>query len=404
VASDPAGGDPQDAARASSASRFDRPTVLMLSGAHLAHDIYLAFIGVLLPLMIDKLGISLAMAGILASGARWTTSIQPVLGHWADKTDTRYWVIFAPTVTAVCMSLFPLSPNFAIAVGLVAMAGLSHAAFHPASGALTTRASGGAWGRGMSYYMTGGEIGRVVGPVFIAGIVAVGGLGLSPVAAIPGIAASVVLYRRFHRADAVELAGGPPARIMEAIRDGGRSLGLLSAAIVVRSFTNTAIVVFYPTFVTGLDRPLLLAGVALTLYEVGAVVGTFAGGTISDRVGRVRVLVGGLVLALPALVAAIVLGPSVLGLAVLTVAGLLLLSASSIELVLVQRLLPENRSTAVGISYFMRSGGGIAATIGIGALGQAVGLRAALLVAIAVGALALPVTLGIRDPERVPGA
>jgi MFS transporter, FSR family, fosmidomycin resistance protein len=402
VASDPGSGDPQDAASSATSSGFDRPTVLLLSGAHLTHDIYLAFVGVLLPLMIDKLGISLAMAGILASGARWTTSVQPLLGHWADKTDTRYWVILAPAVTAVCMSLFPLSPNFAVAAGLLLLAGLSHAAFHPASGALTTRASGASWGRGMSYYMTGGEIGRVIGPVFIAGIIAVGGLGLSPVAAVPGLLASVVLYRRIHRSGALELAGGPPARIVQAIRDGGRSLAMLSAAIVLRSFTNTAIVVFYPTFVTGLDRPLLLAGLALTLYEVGAVVGTFAGGTISDRLGRVRVLVGGLVLALPTLVGAILLGPSIPGLIVLTFAGLLWLSASSIELVLVQRLLPDNRSAAVGISYFMRAGGGIVATIGIGALGQVFGLRTALLVAIAVGSLALPVTLGIRDPRHVP--
>lgn len=378
---------------------FDRNSVLLISGAHLAHDIYPAFLGVLLPLLIDELGISLAMAGVLVSAIRWTTSLQPLLGHWADHTDTRYWVILTPATTGVCMSLLGLAPNSTVVVILLLTAGLSHAAFHPAGGALATRASGNQWGRATSYFMTGGEIGRVIGPLLIAGIVAIGGLRLSPVAVVPGIVASLILWRRFRRAAFLEIPAKPPARIVSALRIGRQRLLLLSGAVVLRSFANVAIVIYYPTYATRLGYPLIVAGVALAVYEIGAVAGTFSGGILSDRHGRTRTMLIGLVAALPPMVGAVLLGPTWAGLALLFVAGFLWLSASSIELALMQQLLPDNRSTAVGVTYFMRAAGAIVATIAIGAFGDLLGLRTTLIGAIAIGAFAIGFLALIRDPR-----
>jgi MFS transporter, FSR family, fosmidomycin resistance protein len=284
--------------RTRSDTGFDRPKVLLLSGAHLAHDVYPAFLGVLLPLLIEELDISLAVAGVLASMIRWTTSLQPFLGHWADRTDTRYWVIHTPALTASCMSLLGIAPNIAAVVVLLLLAGLSHAAFHPAGGALATRASGTAWGKGASYFMTGGEIGRVVGPLLIAGVVGVGGLSASPAAVIPGLLASVVLWFRFRSSAALGLAPKPPAKVLDALRSGRANVLLLSGAVVFRSFANVAIIVFYPTFAVSEGATLLVAAAALAVYELGAVAGTMTGGILSDAHGRTRVMLLGLLAAL----------------------------------------------------------------------------------------------------------
>jgi MFS transporter, FSR family, fosmidomycin resistance protein len=383
------------------AGGFDRGRVLLISGAHLGHDIYPAFLGIMLPLLIDELGISLAMAGILASAIRWTTSLQPLLGHWADHTDTRYWVIVTPTTTAICMSLLGVAPNTTVVFALLLAAGLSHAAFHPAGGALATRASGDEWGKGMSYFMTGGEIGRVVGPLFIAGVIGVGGLALSPIAVIPGVIASLVLWQRFRGTDALQIRGKAPAKIVEALRAGRQRLLLLSGAIALRFFANIAIVIYYPTYATREGYPLWIAGLALALYEVGAVAGTFAGGILSDRHGSTRVMLIGLIAALPALFGAVLLGPTPVGLGLLVIAGFLWLSASSVELALMQRLLPDNRSAAVGLTYFVRAAGAIVATLAIGAVGDAIGLRNALLAALTIGAFAVPFLALIREPRPV---
>lgn len=387
------------------APTFDRRNVLLLSGAHMAHDTYPAFLGVLLPLLIPKLGISLAAAGVIASSLRWTTSAQPFLGVVADRVDTRYWVILAPAVTACCMSVVGISPNVGMLVFLLLATGLSHAAFHPAGGALATRAAGGQWGKAASYFMTGGEIGRVIGPVFIAGVVAVVGLELSWITVFPGLAFSLLLFLRFRNAPFLDRRGAPPARIGDALRAGRRPLVLLSAAMAVRSFTNVTFVVYYPTFaVSERGASLLLAGLGLTIYELGAVAGAFSGGLLSDRRGRVRVLAIGLVAATPLLAGAVLLGPTLAGLGLLALGGLTLLTSASVELVLIQELLPDNRSAAVGINYFMKALGATVATIVVGALGDALGLRDAMLVGIGIGLCALPLTLLIVEPGRTRAA
>ena len=120
-------------------TKFDTPTVVTVSFGHLVHDTYPAFLGPLMPLLIPKLGLSLGAAGVLVSVLRWSALIQPFLGYWADRTDPRYWVILAPTVTALGMSLLGIAPSYLAVVVLLVLAGLSHAAFHPSAAALATR-------------------------------------------------------------------------------------------------------------------------------------------------------------------------------------------------------------------------------------------------------------------------
>lgn len=383
---------------------FDRRNVLLLSGAHLAHDTYPAFLGVMLPLLIDELDMTLALAGFLASGLRWTTSLQPFLGHLADRTDTRSWVILTPAITATCMSLIGIAPTTTAVMALLLLTGLSHAAFHPAGGALATRAAGHEWGKGTSYFMTGGEIGRVVGPIFIAAVLALGGLRLSPVAVIPGLIASLVLFRRLRHQPALGGPGKERAHIRAALKAGRRSIGILGAAMFLRAGANVAFVVFYPTYAVGLGSTLLLAGFALTVYEIGAVIGAFWGGILSDRYGRSRLMLFGVLAAGPPLILAIVWGPTLLGLTMLLIGGFGWLSGNSIELVTMQELLPGNRSAAVGLTYFVKATGSIVGTIAIGAAGDVFGLRATLIAAVVTGLLAAPFLLAVTDPARNGGA
>jgi FSR family fosmidomycin resistance protein-like MFS transporter len=379
---------------------FDRKRVAQLSAAHLAHDVYPAFLGVLLPLLIDELGLSLAAAGILASTLRWTTSLQPFLGHLADRTDTRAWVIYAPAVTAACMSLVGVAPNTTTVVILLLLTGMSHAAFHPSGGALVTRVSGDEWGRGTAWFMTGGEIGRVIGPVFIAGVIALGGLRLSPIAVIPGLFTTVLLYKALRHAPALYASTSARANVREALTAGKRPVLMLSAAVFLRSSANVTVVIFYPTLITASGGGLLLAGVGVGLYEVGAVAGAFVGGVLSDRFGRNRVMLIGAVIGAPPIVAALYLGATPLGFALLVLGGFGWLSATSIELVTMQELLPNNRSAAVGITYFVKAAGAIVATIVIGLVGEFLGLLTALTIAMVVGLACLPFLFFTRDPSR----
>lgn len=368
---------------------FDTTTVSLMSGAHFVHDSYPAFVGVLLPLLIPKLGLSLVEAGILASGIRWTTALQPIFGFFADRTDARYWVIVAPATTAIFISLIGVAPGFLAVFVLLLLAGVSHAAFHPAAAAVATRASGANWGKGTSYFMTGGELGRALGPLLIAAVLTAVGLEWSWIALGPGVLFSILLYDRVHRSTRIVFRH-PPGDMRQAFRQLRRPVISLSSAVVLRSVANVGIATFLPTLVTSQGADLVYAGIAIAAYELGGTAGAFLGGTASDRFGRKAILAVSLAGGLPTLALAIVLGPGAVQLAILGIAGFALLSAMPVQLVLMHELFPDNRSAATGIVYFMTTFGAIVSMVAVGALGDAAGLDVGLLVAIAVAGFGLP--------------
>jgi FSR family fosmidomycin resistance protein-like MFS transporter len=377
---------------AAAGGRFDAPTVLLLSGAHFVHDAYPAFTGVMLPLLIDKLGLTIGQAGAMASGIKWTTLLQVVMGYFADKVDSRYLVIAAPAVTAISVSCIGLAPSYFAVFALLLVAGVSHASFHPASASVVTRVSGSRWGRGMSYFMTGGELGRALGPLFIAAVLTAVGLEWAWLALIPGVLASIFLYGRLRGAGTVRFHH-PPGAVRESLRKGRRGILPLCVAVVFRSISHNAIATFVPTLAVLNGADIAYAGGAVAAYEVGGTLGAFAGGILSDRWGRKAVLAVGLVGGLPPLAASLFLAPSAAQLLALAIGGFFILSSSAVHLVSMQELMPDNRSLATGIFYFMTTAGAIITMIGIGSLADRTSLRTAMSVAMVLATLALPAIL-----------
>jgi FSR family fosmidomycin resistance protein-like MFS transporter len=390
--------DPSPPARA-----FDTPTIVTVAGGHLVHDTYPAFVGVLLPLLIPKLGISLAVAGLLAATFRVATAVQPILGVIADRADTRYWIILAPGATAIAIGLIGLAPTPAVVALLLVLAGLSSAVFHPAAAALVTRSSGTQWGRGTSIFMTGGESGRAIGPVVIAAVLSVVGLGWSWVAMAPGIVASGLLYLRVAHRPQVHLRH-PAGSIRVALRSVRRGFLLLAAAGAMLSMASVGILVFIPTYLTGAGAELVLAGAAVTAFEIGGATGAFIGGTLSDRIGRRLMLALGVGIGSPLLILALAMPIGPLTLVVLAISGVALLSAGPVQLVLMQELLPDNRSAAVGLSIFVMTLTSALGTVVLGALGEAIGLQMALILAAAAALLALPFIALLPETRHVSGA
>jgi FSR family fosmidomycin resistance protein-like MFS transporter len=385
------------------APEFDRSTVGLMSLAHFVHDTYPAFIGVLLPLLIERLSLTLAAAGLLASGIRWTTMLQPLLGYLADRTDARYFIVVTPAITAVCISLVGIAPGFAAVFALLLLSGISHATFHPAAASLVTRAAGARWGKGASYFMTGGELGRAIGPLYIAAVLTAVGIDWSWIALVPGVLVSLVLYGRLRQRHADRYIS-PAGHVRTAFRGNRRPVMLLSAAIALRSVANTALVTFLPTLLVANGSDLVYAGLTIAVYEIGGTAGAFTGGTISDRVGRRGVLAVSLAAGLPAMALALVAPTGPWQLAILAVAGFGLLSAMPVQLVTMHELFPDNRAMATGITYFTGTGGGIVALIALGVLADAIGLQAALLAGVVISAFGMIAILALPRITAPPAA
>ena len=123
--------------------------------------------------------------------------LNPYLGTLADRISVRYFIILAPGITAVSMSLIGMAPSYGVLLILLLIAGFSVAIFHVPAPVMVARLSGSKKGRGMSFFMTGGELARSLGPLAAVGAVSLLGLeGFYPVM-IFGILASIWLFLRF---------------------------------------------------------------------------------------------------------------------------------------------------------------------------------------------------------------
>ncbi len=91
--------------------KFQFGSVIIVSFAHLSHDVYSAFLAPILPLLISKLGISLSMAGLLDVVRKLPSLFNPLIGLMADRICVRYFIILAPAVTGISMSLLGMVPS-----------------------------------------------------------------------------------------------------------------------------------------------------------------------------------------------------------------------------------------------------------------------------------------------------
>ena len=391
---------PSEGACQSSTGRtgtFHAPTVLLVSLAHMVHDTYPAFLAPLLPLLQAELGLSYLMAGGLAAFFRSSFLVQPLIGFWADRHNLRACVIMAPAATGLFMSALGVAPSYAILVLLLICAGLSHAAFHAPAPALMMHISGPYPGRGMSFFMTGGEVGRALGPVLIGGVVSLVGLSWSMLAAVPGLLVTPLLARLFSTAhgETYQPKAMPLGKIM------GARLGLLARLFLlmtVRCFMIGSVTIFLPGLLTSRGAALFAAAGALSLFELAGAGGALVAGTWSDRVGIRRVLLLAHIATPPCLLAmtwshgwatALLLIP----------AGVVILSTGPVLLTLSQQVLPEARGTAGGLYFGMNQLLTGLSSLGFGALIDAIGIQPAFVLASLVPLLGLPLLPGVPAPD-----
>src|SRR6188768_1959772 len=108
------------------------PTVLLMASAHMMVDGYGNIYAPLLPLLIPKLGLSLAAAGTLTMLYQIAASVAQVgFGHLADRWRPRLLVMVGPVISVAVLSLVGLSTSPAMLGAILVLGGLGGAAFHP---------------------------------------------------------------------------------------------------------------------------------------------------------------------------------------------------------------------------------------------------------------------------------
>ena len=108
-----------------STKTFQTGQIVTLSVSHFIHDVYSSFLAPLLPLLIEKLSMSLTQAGFLSTIMQVPALLNPYIGSLADRISVRYFIILAPAMTAIPMSLIGLAPSYGVLLILLFIAGIS---------------------------------------------------------------------------------------------------------------------------------------------------------------------------------------------------------------------------------------------------------------------------------------
>ena len=180
----------------SSSDEFQTGLVATIAGGHAVHDTYTAFLPPLLPDFVATMSLSNAAAGSLAAFLQIPSLFQPFIGHLADRTTLRWIVILGPGVTGTVMSFLGWAPGYFALALMLLVAGVSVAAFHATAPVAVGYLSGNRLGRGMGFWMVGGELGRTVGPLIVVSALAVMSMKSMAFLSLAAMATSLFLYFR----------------------------------------------------------------------------------------------------------------------------------------------------------------------------------------------------------------
>jgi FSR family fosmidomycin resistance protein-like MFS transporter len=272
---------------------FQKGRIITIAAAHFVHDCYTSILAPALPLIIEKLGISYGMTGVLAVIQRIPSLLNPLIGIMAERPVMRYMVIFSPALSALFMSLIGVAPAYSFLAIVLFFSGISSTLWHIPSPVIVRTLSGNRTGKGMSFFMMGGELARTAGPLIILGVISLWGLEGTWKMMPLGFVASLVLYLNFRKA---RISPASSSREHEEGSYWRIFLRYSPAFMLTGGYTlfqagmKSSLTYYLPTFLTSQGNTLQYSDLALTVIQLAGAVGAYFSGTFSDRLGRLPTL------------------------------------------------------------------------------------------------------------------
>lgn len=380
------------------ADGFQGFRVIVLSLSHMLHDTYSAFLAPVLPLIIENLGISYALAGLLSVIQRIPSLFNPFVGLAIDRLPVKYFIIFTPLLTALCMSLMGMAANYGVLAILLFMSGFSSTLFHVPAPVMIRRVSGNRNGMGMSFYMFGGELARTLGPLTILGAVSLWGFAGSWRLIGFALVVTFLLWYELHPVDLHarnEAQSDSMPRIREDVKQIIPFLAMMGAMFFFRSSMKSALTIFLPTFLKSRGATLFFAGAGLSVLQFAGAAGTFVAGIFSDYFGRRKTLIF-ITSMNPLLMALFILAKGVWVIPVLLLTGFFLFAFGPVTLAMIHDI-PHNRPAFInGLYMTMNFVLSALATFLVGWLGDLFGLETAYIIANVIALAAIPFAIRIN--------
>ena len=375
---------------------------LMMAG-HIGCDLNQSMVPALLPFLVAQRGIDYtAAAGLMFASSSLSSLIQPLLGMLADRTQRPWLMGVGILLTGIGISSIGFIENYWGIFAVIMLAGFGSAMFHPEGGRMANCVAGDKKGQAMSNFTIGGNIGFIIGPIFVATAVARFGLKATAFALIPTAIVSGALFATQKKLK--ELSDVSRRETMAKAASAGQSddwvaFFRLCVPIFMRSIMQSGIQTFIPLYwVSVLSQSQRSGSLMVTYISLAAAFATFFGGRLADRFGFQRVIRTGFGLVLP-LATMLILTKNVMFATVIVVA---LVATNQMghtpSVVLGQKYLPNHVGLASGVTIGLAvSVGGICSPL-LGRVGDTYGLLYTLYILLGVAILGFAGTVLIKKP------
>jgi MFS family permease len=328
--------------------------------AHFSHHLLTALPTPLLPFIRDEFALDYTRVGLIISAFSLSYGISQLPAGWiSDRIGPRIVITMGISGVAVFGLLVGVSQTFTMMLIFLVLMGMVAGGYHPTAPALISTAVGSkTLGRALGFHAVGGSASYFLAPIVAAAMASVWGwrspfIGLAIPTAAFGIVFYILLGQRATTDKTEHELSSSPAEIPYA----SGYLRRLAPFIILSTFTAAmpfSVASFIPLFMVdkfGVSREMAAYFLAL-IYSAGFWAAPL-GGYLSDRLGRVKLLiVVGFVTSL--VIYLLNLATYSLGIGALLIGiGMLNYIRMPVSESYIISQTPENRrSTILGIYYF----------------------------------------------------
>jgi len=385
-------------------NKFNTVKVASVSFAHHIHDIYTSFLAPVLPLLMEKFGITYTLAGLLNVIQRIPSLLNPFVGMVADKISVRYFIIFTPALTAIAMSLIGIAPTYIFAAILLLVSGVSSTLFHVPAPVMIKHVSGNKIGKGMSFYMVGGELARTIGPVTILGAISLWGFEGTYKLIPLGIVASGILFFKFKDVKIKQDFSGkemknPVETYKSTLRRFLPVLITTTSIVLFRGGMKSALTLYLPTYIKEAGNTLWFAGISLSVLQLAGAAGTLLSGTISDKIGRKNLFIISAIGA-PILMFLFMISSGIATIPLLILLGIFIFAPGPVMLAAVHDKETQNGAFINGVYMGMNFLINSLNVLAIGWLGDIIGLENTFKISIAWGLIVIPFVFRFKETNK----
>ena len=384
--------------------RHAKRTLATCCTAHTLHDGLSDVTYVLLPLLAQTFGLSLAQVGLIRSAHRIAmAAFQIPAGLFAERFGERNLLAFGTAISGAAFVALGHASGFWMILIALFFAGFGSAVQHPLCSTIISHAYPDEGRRAaLGTYNFFGDVGKFA----FGGIVSLGLLvGVSwqaPVVGfgIVGVLTAMMIFVTVANTSQASLAGKEAPPHAAKVKGWGirsqRGFTALCLIEILDSSTRTGFLTFIAFLLIARGLPEGWAALAVPLILVGGMAGKLACGFLAERFGIVRsIAITELATGLGNLLTLAL--PGIAAFALLPLIGVVLNGTSSVLYATIGDLVDKDRlPRAFGLFYTLGSLCGIAAPLGYGLLGDLAGVENAIgAIGLAV-LLTLPLCLALR--------